>query len=70
MQEVKLVCYESQKMNGHEERYAIHDLELFKIVHALKMWRHYLLGRRFVLMTDHCGLKYFLDQPKLNARHS
>jgi hypothetical protein len=21
-------------------------------------------------MTDHCGLKYFLDQPKLNARHA
>jgi hypothetical protein len=21
-------------------------------------------------MTNHCGLKYFLDQPKLNARHA
>jgi hypothetical protein len=45
-----------------------HDLELATIVHALKMWRYYLLGRRFVLMTDHCGLRHLFDQPKLNAR--
>ena len=44
-----------------------HYLELAAIVHALKMWRHYLLGRKFVPMTDHCGLRYLFDQPKLNA---
>ena len=44
-----------------------HDLESDAIVHALKMWRHYLLVRIFVLMTDHCGLRHLLDQPKLNA---
>ena len=47
-----------------------HDLELAAIVHALKMWRHYLLGRKFVLMTDHCGLRYLFDQPKLNTRQA
>jgi hypothetical protein len=34
------------------------------------MWRHYLLGRKFVLMIDHCGLRYLFDQPKLNARYA
>ena len=38
------------------------------IVHALKMWRNYLMGRRFELRTEHCGLKYLFDQPTLNAR--
>jgi hypothetical protein len=47
-----------------------HDLELATIVHALKMWRHYLLGRKFVLMTDHYGLRYLFDQPKLNSRQA
>jgi hypothetical protein len=47
-----------------------HDLELAAIVHALKMWRHYLLGRRFVLMTDHCGLRHLFDQPKLNVKQA
>jgi hypothetical protein len=47
-----------------------HDLELAAIVHALKMWRHNLLGRIFVLMKDHSGLRYLFDQPKLNARQA
>jgi hypothetical protein len=56
MQGGSVVCYESQKLNEHEVNYVTHDLELAAIVHTLKMWRHYLLGRKFVLMTDHCGL--------------
>ena len=56
MQEGKVICYESQKLNEHEVNYVAHDLELSAIVHALKMWRHCLLGIKFVLMTDHCGL--------------
>jgi hypothetical protein len=70
MQEGRVICYESQKLNEHEVNYVTHDLELAAIVHALKMWRHYLLGRKFVLMTDHCGLRYLFDQPKLNARQA
>jgi hypothetical protein len=46
------------------------DLELASIVHALKMWRHYLLGRISVLMTNHSGLRCLFDQPKLNARQA
>jgi hypothetical protein len=70
MQGGSVVCYESQKLNEHEVNYVTHDLELAAIVHALKMLRHYLLGRKFVLMTDHCGLRYLFDQPKLNARQA
>jgi hypothetical protein len=67
MQEEHVICYESRKLNENEINYVTHDIELVSIVHALKMWRHYLLGRIFVLMTDHCGLRYLFDQPKLNA---
>jgi hypothetical protein len=70
MQGGSVVCYESRKLNEHEVNYVTHDLELVAIVHALKMWRHYLLGMKFVLMTDHCGLRYLFDQPKLNARQA
>jgi len=61
MQEGQVVCYESRKLNEHEKNYLTHDLELPTIIHALKMWRHYLLGRRFVLMSDHSGLRYLFD---------
>jgi hypothetical protein len=43
MQEGHVTCYESRKLNEHEINYMTHDLELATIVHALKMWRHYLL---------------------------
>jgi hypothetical protein len=42
-------------------------MELEVIVHELNMWRHYLLGIRFVLMKYHYGLKHVFDQPRLNA---
>lgn len=45
-----------------------HDLDLAAIIPALNMWRHCLLGRRFVLMSDHSGLRYLFDQPNLKAR--
>ena len=53
--------YESRKLKEHENNYAAHDLELAAIVHALKMWMHYLLGRKFELRTYHTSLKYLFD---------
>jgi hypothetical protein len=63
-----VICYESRKLKEHERNYETHDLELATIVHALKKWRHYLMGRRFELRTDHNALKYLFDQPTLNAK--
>jgi hypothetical protein len=65
-----VIFYESRKMKEHENNYATHDLELATIVHALRKWRHYLMGRRFELKIDHNDLKYLFDQPTLNARQS
>jgi hypothetical protein len=53
-----VVCFESKTLKEHERNYATHDLELETIVHALKMWRHYLMGRKFELRIDHYGLKH------------
>jgi hypothetical protein len=44
MQEGHVICYESIKLNENEVNYVTHDVELVSIVHALKMWRHYLLS--------------------------
>jgi hypothetical protein len=63
-----LVCYDSRKLKEHERNYASHDLELVAIVHALKIWRHYLMGKKFELRTNHCGLKHLFGKPTLNSR--
>jgi hypothetical protein len=52
-----VISYESINLKEHERNYATHDLELAVIVHALKMWMHYLMGKRFELRTYHSGIK-------------
>jgi hypothetical protein len=44
-----VVCYESIKLKENQRNYATYDLELAAIVHALKMWRQYLMGNKFEL---------------------
>jgi hypothetical protein len=43
-------------------------LELAVIVHALKIWRHYIIGKRCEVYSDHKSLKYIFTQPDLNLR--
>lgn len=50
MQKGHVICFESKKVKDYESNYITHDLESVVIVHALKMWRHYLIGRRFVYL--------------------
>jgi hypothetical protein len=38
------------------------------MVHALKIWRHYLIGHRCEIYSDHKSLKYIFTQNDLNLR--
>jgi hypothetical protein len=68
MQEGRVIAYILRKPRRHEENYSMHNLELLSIVYALKVWRHYLLVRKFELKTDHCGLQHIFTQSDLNAQ--
>ena len=68
LQENYVVAYESRKLKEHEKNYVTNDLELAAIIHTEKMWWHYLIGRKFMLMPDNISLKYLFDQQNLNAR--
>jgi hypothetical protein len=68
MQEGRVIAYASRQLRRHEEHYPTHDLELDAVVHALKIWRHYLLGNTCHLYTDHKSLKYIFTQSELNMR--
>jgi ribonuclease HI len=68
MQDGKVVSYASHQLRKHEENYPTHDLELAAVVHALKIWRHYLIGHRCEIYRDHKSLKYIFTQIDLNMR--
>ncbi|WVZ63548.1 hypothetical protein U9M48_013172 [Paspalum notatum var. saurae] len=68
MQEGRVVAYASRQLRKHETNYPTHDLELAAVVHALKIWRHYLLGNTCNIYTNHKSLKYIFTQPELNMR--
>jgi hypothetical protein len=63
-----VIAYASRQLCRHEEHYPTHDLELATVVHALKIWRHYLLGNICHLYMDHKSLKYIFTQSELNMR--
>jgi hypothetical protein len=68
MQEGRVIAYASRALRPHEINYHTHDLELAAVVHTLKIWRHYLMGNRCNIFTDHKSLKYIFTQSDLNMR--
>jgi polyhydroxyalkanoate synthesis regulator phasin len=68
MQGGKVVAYASRQLRKHEENYPTHDLKLAAVVHTLKIWRHYLMGNKCDIYTDHKSLKYIFTQSELNLR--
>jgi hypothetical protein len=68
MQDGHVVAYASRQLRKHEETYPTHDLEVAIVVHASKIWRHYIIGKRCEVYLDHKSLKYIFTQPDLNLR--
>jgi hypothetical protein len=68
IQDGHVVAYASRQLRKHEEKYPTHDLELVVVVHGLKIWRHYIIGKRCEVYSDHKSLKYIFTHPDLNLR--
>ena len=68
MQNGKVIAYASKKLKEYKKNYPMHDLELAIVVHALKIWQHYLMGVHCSIYTDHKSLKYLFTQKELNMR--
>jgi hypothetical protein len=68
MQDGHAIAYTFGQLRWHEDHYPTHDLELLGVVHALKVWRQYLLHNLLHIYIDHKNLKYLFTQPNLNMR--
>jgi ribonuclease HI len=67
-QEGHVIAYASRQLRKHELNYPTHDLELAAVVHALKIWRHYVMGTKCQIYTDHKSLTYIFTQKDLDLR--
>jgi hypothetical protein len=68
MQDCHILAYASRQLRKHEEKYLTHDLKLAAIVNTLKIWRHYIIGKRCEVYSDQKSFEYIFTQPDLNLR--
>ena len=52
-------------MKISEKNYSVVEQECLAIVEALKRFRHYLLGRKFQILTDHKPLEWLANQKSI-----
>ena len=62
------IAYTGRKMSRAERLYPVREKELLAIVHALKLWRPYLLDAPFTVETDHKTLQELLTQRTCTQR--
>nr|GFB77856.1 putative reverse transcriptase domain-containing protein [Tanacetum cinerariifolium] len=68
MQKEKVISYASRQLKIHEKNYTTHDLELRKVVFALKIWRHYLYGTKWKANVVADALSRKEREPPLRVR--
>ena len=55
----RVICYASKALNKVQSRYSTTNFELLAIINYTKHFKHYLLGRRFMIITDHRVRQWF-----------
>src|SRR5580765_7264393 len=64
----KVIAYFSKVLSKVERNYCVTRRELLAIIDSLKFFRHYLLGRKFVIRTDHVSLKWLMSFKDLEGQ--
>ena len=61
-QQGKPVAFMSRALGVTKKPWSTYTKEMLAIVEAIRVWRLYLMGRKFFIQTDQRSLKYFLEQ--------
>ena len=56
------VEYYSKRLSSAERNYSATDREYVAIRQCLERWRHFLIGLKFLILTDHVALTYIYSQ--------
>lgn len=62
----RVIAYASRSLSKSERNYCVTDKELLAVVNYVQYYKHYLLGRKFLVRTDHQALRWLfsLKEPK------
>jgi hypothetical protein len=60
-----VVAYASKALSDAQRRWCTTRKELYAVLFALSRWRHYLVGRKVTVRTDHNCLQYLLKGKNL-----
>lgn len=61
-QQGRPIAYMSRALGIAKKSWSVYNKEMFAIVEAVRVWRPYLLGQRFTILTDQRNIKFFLEQ--------
>lgn len=67
MQESRPIAFFSKLLGPQAQLKSIYEKELMAICLAIQKWRYYLLGRHFVVRTDHKSLKHLMLQREIST---
>ena len=63
----KVIAYASNKFSQSQRQYCITRKELLAVHHFVNHFKHYLLGKRFIVRTDHRALTWMLNWKSPNT---
>jgi len=61
------ISFISRTLKKHEKNYSITHLELLAVIWALKKFRHYILGTKFIIQTDHIALQSIRNTKEIHS---
>jgi hypothetical protein len=61
MQEGRPLAFTSKQLLEFHLGQSIYEKEMLAILHVVDILRPYLLGKHFLIKTDHESLKYFME---------
>jgi len=60
----KVLAYASRVLSSLEKNYDVTRKELLAVVYGLKQFKQYLMGRCFIVRTDHAALQWLQKTPE------
>lgn len=62
------IYFISKNMQGPELDYTATEKEMLAVIYALNKFRHYIIGYKIYVHTDHTTIRYLMNKPSITGR--